>query len=119
MIFINNNCLAYNINGGEIEVKVNQCSSSGPTGSNMKFVLREIKDYNDYNKAIKQEERDEKTLVMKSEDIFYPFYLITPVDNPEKCLYVTDENIINIKTIRKSATNRFRTSKTLGLCKNM
>ena len=119
LIFLNNNCLAYNINGGEIELKVNQCSSSNSTGFKMKFELKEIKDYNEYNQAIKQEERDGKILVMKNEDIYYPFYLVIPVNYPEKCLYVTDENIINIKTITKSATNRFRISKTLGLCKNM
>ena len=116
LIFLNNKCLSYEINGAEIKVKENQCDSSGSSRVNMKFQLREIKDYNEYNDAIKQEESDNKLLVMKNEDIYYPFYLVTPVNYPEKCLYVTDENIINIKTIRKSPTNRFRTSKTLGLC---
>ena len=116
LIFLNDKCLSYKINGAEIVVQVKNCSNSGSSIMNMKFKLKEIKSYEEYNNAIRQEERNDKLLALKNEDIYYPFYLVIPVNYPEKCLYVNDENMLNIKTITKSATNRFRTSKTLGLC---
>ena len=116
LIFLNNNCLSYKINDSSAEIKINNCEIGGKSDYMMNFVLKEIKDYNQYNRAIKIENSEQKALVMKNDDIIYPFYLVQPEKDSGKCLYISNKNIINIKSVTKSPNVRFRGSNTMGLC---
>jgi hypothetical protein len=111
VIYLNDRCLAFSQNGSQVEVKVNGCDLSDTTQA---FELKQINNFIEYNNAIKAEEKGEKRLVMKNDDIFYPFYLVQPAGTPGKCLYVSDENQVYIKTVEASANCRFRTSDTFA-----
>ena len=117
LIFLNNNCLSYKIHDSRTEIKINNCEIGGKSDYMMNFVLKEIKDYNEYNRAIKIENSEQKALVMKNDDIIYPFYLVQPEKDSGKCLYISNKNIINIKSVTKSPNVRFRGSNTIGLCR--
>ena len=116
LIFLNDNCLSYKIKDSDFEIKVNNCEINSSSDYKMNFILKEIKDYVEYNNAIKIERKEQKSLVMKNDDINYPFYLIQPTINNGKCIYISNNNILNIKSITNSPNVRFRGSNTIGEC---
>jgi len=116
-IYLNNNCLSYSENLGKIELMVGNCDLSN---TRQAFELKQINDFSEYNDAIKQENTGLKKLVTKSDDIYYPFYLVHPENNFSKCVYVDDDGHIYVKTIESAPHGRFRTSQTVafGSCPN-
>ena len=112
------------LNGGLIEPNTNaennniKTSSDSKSDEKYRFKLLNIKNYNDYNDAIKRHTpRDGQKLVTKYDDINYPFKLIVPKNGQMegKCLYIKDKNegkdiYISIDSIKSSPHNRFKTS---------
>jgi len=116
LIFLNNRCLSYKIDATGIMIMINDCEVSDSSNYKQNFKFKKIRDFNEYNQAINIEPNEVKSLVMKTDDIIYPFYIVQPVDHEGKCLYVLDNNKINIKTITKSPFGRFRASNTIRTC---
>lgn len=107
VIFLNKGCLSYSESGSQVVVKVGGCDlSSGQQA----FELQMIENFQDYNKAIKYEESSEKKMVLPSDDVYYPFYLVHPQGNYGKGLYIGDDNHLYVDTIRLDPHCRFRTS---------
>ena len=47
---------------------------------------------------------------MRSDDVYYPFNLVVPVNREGKCLYIDNENNVYVDTITKKPSGRFKTS---------
>jgi hypothetical protein len=117
-IYLNNQCLHYNESFGSTEKStVDTCEYNSDNNFNA-FRLKLINNFSEYNDAIKKENTGFKKLVTKGDDIYYPFYLVNPVDNDGKCVYVNDEGEIYVKTIESGPNSRFKTSQTVafGAC---
>lgn len=113
IIFLNNGCVNVDNNNKE---EVESCDL---TSTSQTFKLKKITNYKDYNDVILREETPEKRLVMATDDIYYPFYLILPGETTSaKCLYVSDDNHLSIDSIKDSANCRFRVSQTKAYCKD-
>ena len=111
LIFMNDACLTFNENGSQVEIKVGQCDSSSNSQS---FELQLINNFQEYNKSIKYEESSAKKMVLPSDDVYYPFYLVHPKGNYGKSLYIDDESNVYVDTIRLDAHCRYRTSDTFA-----
>ena len=107
LIYLNDACLKFNEDGSQVEVSVDQCDISSAQQS---FELQIISNFQDYNKAIKYEESSQKKMVLPSDDVYYPFYLVHPQDNYGKCLYIDDDNHLYVDTVRLDPHCRYRTS---------
>lgn len=113
IIFLNNGCVK--VGNDNIE-DVDACDT---TSKSQTFKLKKITNYKEYNDVILREETPEKRLVMATDDIYYPFYLILPGETTSaKCLYVSDDNHLSIDSIKDSANCRFRVSQTKDSCKD-
>ena len=111
LIFMNNACVSFTENGSQVEIKLDQCDTSSNSQS---FELQLINNFQEYNKAIKYEESSEKKMVLSSDDVYYPFYLVHPKGNYGKSLYIDDESYLYVDTIRLDAHCRYRTSDTFA-----
>ena len=112
LIFINNGYLTFTENGSHVEIKVDP---NGDSSSNSQaFELQLINNFQEYNKAIKYEESSAKKMVLSSDDVYYPFYLVHPKGNYGKSLYIDDESYLYVDTIRLDAHCRYRTSDTFA-----
>ena len=84
---------------GTASLNEDQCDLSN---GNQRFKLLKINNYNEYNQAIMREESEDQLLVLSNDDIYYPFYLVVPENHESKCLYITNNNELYIKSIEKS-----------------
>ena len=111
LIFMNNACVSFTENGSQVEIKLDQCDTSSNSQS---FELQLINNFQEYNKSIKYEESSAKKMVLPSDDVYYPFYLVHPKGNYGKSLYIDDESNVYVDTIRLDAHCRYRTSDTFA-----
>jgi predicted nucleic acid-binding Zn-ribbon protein len=111
LIYLNSNCLSYIDTYGEPELKV---ASADFSDSSQIFELKVINNFSEYNDAIKRENTGDKKLVMKNDDIYYPFYMVHPEENYGKCVYIADDGHLSIKTVDSGPNGRFRTSQTVS-----
>ena len=107
VIYVNDRCVSYREVDGTVELRESQCDLSDRA---LSFKLKTISNYEEYNNAIQYEEQYEKKLAMRNDDIFYPFYLVEPVNYEGKCLYIMDDNSLLIKTVEIDPHSRFRKS---------
>jgi len=112
LIFINNGYLTFTENGSQVEIKVDPDADF--SSNSHAFELQLINNFQEYNKAIKYEESSEKKMVLSSDDVYYPFYLVHPKGNYGKSLYIDDESYLYVDTIRLDAHCRYRTSDTFA-----
>lgn len=111
IIFLNNKCLSYDKDENtNIHTVKDTLECSLDANSSSAFKLLEINNNKQYNDAIKIEDTGFKSLVMRSDDIYYPFYLIVPVNTEGKCLYIDNQNNVYVDTITKKPNGRFKTS---------
>ena len=111
IIFLNTGCVNVDNNNKE--------DACDLTSKSQTFKLKKITNYKEYNDVILREETPEKRLVMATDDIYYPFYLILPGETTSaKCLYVSDDNYVSIDSIKDSANCRFRVSQKNVYCKD-
>jgi hypothetical protein len=114
IIFLNNECVKVDNNNN-----LDDTQHCDLTSTSQKFKLKKITNYKEYNDVILREETPEKRLVMATDDIYYPFYLILPGETTSaKCLYVSDDNYVSIDSIKDSANCRFRVSQKNVYCKD-
>ena len=114
-IFLNDGCLKFTENGSQVEITVDLEFDS--TSDSQAFELQLINNFQEYNNAIKYEESSAKKMVMSTDDIYYPFYLVHPKGNYGKSLYIDDVEGVSsvyVDTIKLDAHCRYRTSDTFA-----
>lgn len=103
VIFLNDGCLSFKKNG------VYDSEACELSDLQQHFVIHDIKDYIDYNKFIDKVNDGTKEFVFETDDIKYPFKLVTPLEREGEALMITDEGI-SIEPIVNNPHQRFRTS---------
>ena len=74
-----------------------------------KYNINTINDYNEYNELINNINDGTKKLVFESDNIVYPFKVVSPLENRGMCLNIEDGNV-SIEPCRDTANQRFSTS---------
>ena len=77
--------------------------------SHQQYNINTITNYNEYNDLIDNINDGTKKLVFESDNIVYPFKVVSPLENRGMCLNIED-NKVSIQPCRDTANQRFSTS---------
>ena len=80
--------------------------------SHQQYNINTITNYNEYNDLIDNINDGTKKLVFESDNIVYPFKVVSPLGNRGMCLNI-EEDHVSIQPCRDTANQRFSTSQVL------
>ena len=109
LVYLNNGCMHFN---KDTDYDIRGCQASDKT---QQFSIHQIDNHMQYNEVIDAINDGSKKLVFESDDIIYPFKIVTPLENRGQCLTINDdtqegEGGVSIEPCRDFANQRFRTS---------
>ena len=102
LIFLNDGCLFFKKSG------IYGVSGTEMSDFTQHFVIHNIQTYEDYNDHIDKINDGTKKLVFKTDDVVYPFKVVSPLERPGECISITDEGL-SIEPLTSSPYQRFRT----------
>jgi len=103
LVFLNDGCLFFKKSG------IYGVAGTEMSDFTQHFVIHDIQSYETYNEHIDKINDGTKKLVFKTDDVVYPFKVISPLERPGECISITDQGL-SIEPLTASPYQRFRTS---------